>query len=151
MVTFNDGGKGGSFSISGLPATSCTLSSASCTITYTPQPAAGSVIITGTYAGDGIHSGSSGTSSLTVLTSTQAGQNLITAIKGMNLPSGLSTSLVSKLNADIASLNAGNCLLAKQSLNDLISEAMAQSGKMLTVAQANQLIAATQSIINSLP
>jgi hypothetical protein len=93
----------------------------------------------------------SATSSLTVLTPTQAAQNLITTIDGMNLPNGLTTSLTAKLNAAIASLNAGDCLSAKQSLNDLISQAMAQSGKMLTVAQANQLIAAAKNIINSLP
>ncbi len=88
---------------------------------------------------------------MTVLTPAQASQNLIGSIERMNLPSGLTTSLVAKLNDVIASLNTGDCLSAKQSLEDFVSEAMAQSGKMLTVAQASQLIAAAQSIIDSLP
>ncbi len=91
------------------------------------------------------------TQTVTVLTPAQASQNLISTIKGMNLPRGLTTSLVAKLNDAIASLNVGDCLSAKQSLEDLISQASAQSGRMLTVAQASQLITATQSIINSLP
>ena len=91
------------------------------------------------------------TSVLTVPTPVQVTQNLITTVKAMNLPSGMTTSLTAKLNAAIAALNAGDCLSAKESLQDFINQVMAQSGKMLTVAQATQLITAAQSIINSLP
>src|SRR5207249_4181663 len=48
----------GSFS-----ATSCTLSASSCSVTYTPT-VVGHALITGTYAGDSVHTGSSGTFTL---------------------------------------------------------------------------------------
>src|SRR5207247_1320541 len=48
----------GSFS-----ATSCTLSAGSCSVTYTPT-VVGHALITGTYAGDSVHTGSSGTFTL---------------------------------------------------------------------------------------
>ncbi|MDE1843728.1 MAG: hypothetical protein KGI10_00200 [Thaumarchaeota archaeon] len=61
-VTWSDGNIGGTFSPS-----SCTLSSGSCAVTYTPPSNyGGTVTITGSYGGDDSHSGSSGTSTLTV-------------------------------------------------------------------------------------
>src|SRR5205814_9942547 len=65
-VSWSDGGAGGSFS-----PTSCSLSSSgpggsSCPTTYTASTAASSVTIPASYLGDGAHSTSSGTSSLTV-------------------------------------------------------------------------------------
>ncbi len=44
-------------------ATTCTLSSGSCSVTYTPT-VVGHALITGTYAGDSVHNGSSGTFNL---------------------------------------------------------------------------------------
>ncbi len=59
-VSWSDGGAGGSFSSS-----SCTLSSGTCTTSYTPSSSApNSITITATYAGDGTHQTSSGTSQL---------------------------------------------------------------------------------------
>jgi hypothetical protein len=53
---------GGAFS-----SGTCTLSSGSCSVTFTPNSAGvGTVTITGTYGGDSVHQGSSGTFSLTV-------------------------------------------------------------------------------------
>ncbi|MBI3639483.1 MAG: Ig-like domain repeat protein [Thaumarchaeota archaeon] len=61
-VTWSAGGSGGTFN----PA-SCTLSSGTCTTSYTASTnSASSVAITANYAGDSTHSSSSGTSSLTV-------------------------------------------------------------------------------------
>src|SRR5207249_1149299 len=48
----------GSFS-----ATSCTLASGTCSVTYTPT-VVGHALITGTYTGDSVHTGSSGTFNL---------------------------------------------------------------------------------------
>src|SRR5439155_216346 len=44
-------------------ATSCTLASGTCSVTYTPT-VVGHALITGTYAGDSVHTGSSGTFTL---------------------------------------------------------------------------------------
>src|SRR5207247_4365607 len=48
----------GSFS-----ATTCTLAAGTCSVTYTPT-VVGHALITGTYAGDNVHTGSSGTFTL---------------------------------------------------------------------------------------
>ena len=62
-VAWSDGGSGGTFN----PPSTCTLSSGSCTTSYTASTnAPSSVTITASYAGDSIHSSSSGSSSLTV-------------------------------------------------------------------------------------
>lgn len=59
-VSWSDGGAEGSFSSS-----SCTLASGTCTTSYTPSSGApNSITITSTYAGDGTHQTSSGTSQL---------------------------------------------------------------------------------------
>src|SRR5947199_10232593 len=52
-------------------STTCTLSAGSCSVTYTPT-VVGHALITGTYGGDSVHSGSSGTFTLasTISTST---------------------------------------------------------------------------------
>ena len=60
-VTWNDGGKGGSFGVN----PSCTLvaisnTASSCSITYTAPSTPASVTITGTYGGDSTHLGSNG-------------------------------------------------------------------------------------------
>src|SRR5436309_11526495 len=44
-------------------ATTCTLASGTCSVTYTPT-VVGHALITGTYAGDSVHTGSSGTFTL---------------------------------------------------------------------------------------
>src|SRR5207249_10125225 len=44
-------------------ATSCTLASGTCSVTYTPT-VVGHALITGTYAGESVHTGSSGTFTL---------------------------------------------------------------------------------------
>lgn len=59
-------------------------------------------------------------------------------LKSFNLPFGIENSLKEKLRAAKA---AGPGSSACSDLNDFIAEAHAQSGKKLTVAQANELIA----------
>ena len=70
MVTWNDGGAGGSFASS----SSCTLAplgttlTSKCFIVYTAPSSTGSVTITANYPGDGSHKPSSGKATLTVST-----------------------------------------------------------------------------------
>ncbi len=62
MVSWSDNGAGGGFSPS-----VCTITNNQCALTYTPSTNLSSgITITATYAGDASHSGSSGTSSLSV-------------------------------------------------------------------------------------
>ena len=94
------------------------------------------------------------------LTPAQAIQNLIGLVNGMNLPSGLANSLTSKLSNAIKSLDKGQITAAINQLNAFINEVSAKScgatctvptqSKPLTGAQASQLIAAAQQIINAL-
>jgi len=61
-ISWNDGSVGGTFS-----STTCTLYSASCTVSYIPSVNSPSVVaITGNYEGDSTHQSSSGSSDLTV-------------------------------------------------------------------------------------
>ncbi len=63
-VTWSDGNLGGTFN-----PPSCTLSSGTCTVSYTlPANYGGAITIGTSYNGDGTHSGSTGTSTLTATT-----------------------------------------------------------------------------------
>lgn len=81
----------------------------------------------------------------------QATQNIISQIGSLNLPAGTTTSLDAKLQAAISSFNAGDCLTAKSQLTAFINEVSAQSGKKISVADANTLISEAQNLLNSLP
>ncbi len=62
-ISWSDGGTGGTFS-----ASSCTLSSGSCGVSYTPSAnSPSSVTITASYGGDTSHQSSSGSSNLSIL------------------------------------------------------------------------------------
>jgi YVTN family beta-propeller protein len=76
------------------------------------------------------------TTSLSDLTNT-----LTNTVNGFNLQSGTAISLDAKLRAIQVSLAANDFTDACIQTSSFISEVMAQSGKKLTVAQANQLIA----------
>ena len=65
-VTWSDGGAGGSFSQPSCTLATSSSSTASCTTAYTAPAAVGSVTVTAAYAGDGTHSSSSGTASVSV-------------------------------------------------------------------------------------
>ena len=87
---------------------------------------------------------------ITAETPAQATQNLIITINGMNLNTGETTSLDSKLQAVINSLNAHNNTAAKNQLNAFINEVNAQTGKKITSAQAALLMQAYQNILHSI-
>ncbi len=71
---------------------------------------------------------------------------LINTVNSFQLPKGLQTSLDAKLQDALSAVNAGNTATACSDLTDFISEVHAQSGKKLTLAQADQLIAAATQI-----
>jgi hypothetical protein len=62
------------------------------------------------------------------------------------LSGGLQDSLDVKLNAALKAVKAGQTATACSDLSDFIGQAQSQSGKGLTVSQANQLIAAAKQI-----
>ena len=77
-------------------------------------------------------------------------QDLISDIEVLNLPTGLETSLVAKLEAAITSLDRGRENAAINQLNAFINLVEAQSGKKLTDEQAQQLVTDAQGIIGSI-
>ena len=75
--------------------------------------------------------------------------NLISIVGNFNNPFGITNSLDTKLQNAIDALSAmkgGNASSACNSLGAFINEAQAQSGKKLTAAQANLLIASANQI-----
>ena len=81
-----------------------------------------------------------------VLSPPEAIASLITWVEGFGLPAGIENSFVVKLEHALASLQAGNTGAACGELQAFVNHAQAQSGKKLTVAQANQIIAEAQAI-----
>ena len=75
---------------------------------------------------------------------------LIEQVEGLGLQQGIENSLTSKLENAIDSLENGNTAGAIIKLNDFINEVQAQSGKKIDEADADDLIAAAQAIIDEL-
>ena len=91
------------------------------------------------------------TGSFTVLVQAAAAQvaNLVVAVQNFNLVQGIANSLDAKLQNILGALNAaqnGSAANVCNQLGAFINETQAQSGKKLTVAQANQLIAKAMQI-----
>ncbi|MBL8516084.1 MAG: hypothetical protein JNM76_03850 [Betaproteobacteria bacterium] len=76
--------------------------------------------------------------------------DLHSLIERFALPKGMATSLLVKVKAAASALERGDTAAACGNLKALINHAEAQSGKKLTVAQANQIIATAQAIRVSL-
>jgi hypothetical protein len=75
--------------------------------------------------------------------------DLTVTVQSFNLAQGIENSLDTKLQNVLSALNAaknGSVANVCNQLNAFINQTMAQSGKQLTVAQANQLIAAARQI-----
>ena len=72
--------------------------------------------------------------------------DLINTVDSFLLPHGLQMSLTAKLENALSALNAGDIGTACSDLTAFINQVTAQSGKKLTVAQANQLISAATQI-----
>jgi hypothetical protein len=125
-----------------------TLTSGYATLS-TKSLSVGSHSIIAVYNGDSNFATSSSSAiTQTVLTPAQAINNLKTAVNNLNIPSG--GGLIAKLDAAFNSLAKGNTNAAVNQLNAFINQVNAQSGKQLTVAKANDLIAQVQAIINSI-
>lgn len=67
-----------------------------------------------------------------------------------NLPHGIESSLLSKLEATLTSLEKGNAKAAINKLNAFINEVEAQRGKKITEREADQLIDGANWIIESI-
>ena len=74
-------------------------------------------------------------------------QSLIGLVQSFNLPSGIATSLLAKLNAAQAAGTGSGAYCSK--LTDFISEVQALAGNKLTSAQAEQLIAMADQLKTS--
>ena len=72
--------------------------------------------------------------------------NLISLVNSFHLSGSLQNSLDVKLNAALKAVNAGQTGTACSDLADEIGQVQSQSGKGLTVSQANQLIAAAKQV-----
>jgi hypothetical protein len=75
---------------------------------------------------------------------------LMSTIISFGLPLGTTTSLNAKVNAALVALNGNDTATACSNLADLISAVQAQSGKRLTVAQANSIISAATQVRSQL-
>lgn len=82
----------------------------------------------------------------TVVPPAQGITNLMNTVSSLSLASGLTNSLDSDLSGALASLAAGHVKAACNQINLFIQEVEAQSGKKITGAEADQLIAQANAI-----
>jgi len=87
------------------------------------------------------------TTTVTVKSPSQATQDVITQITSMNLPKEIESSLTSKLDNVVKSLDKGNVNAAKNQLEATINEITAQKGKKIPGDQATTIIAMLQKSI----
>src|SRR5713101_2657167 len=135
------------------PSTATDESGDSSTALVTCTPASGSTFPIGTTtvtctASDSDDTPSSVSQSFTVTVNGAATQvsALISLVNSFHLPGGIQTSFDSQLQAVQADLADNNTAQACSDLTSFINHVQAQSGKHLTVSQANQLIAAATNI-----
>jgi len=83
----------------------------------------------------------SATFHVTVLSAQAQISNFKTSVINLALSTGITTSLLAKLNAQVAAANAGDVATACASLQDFINETRAQAGKKIAIADANTLSA----------
>jgi len=122
------------------------------------MPPSGSTFAVGTTivqcaATDASNNPSQGSFSVTVNGASAQMSNLIALVQSFNLNQGITNSLNSKVQSALGALNAANAGYRASACNQLtafINSAQAQSGKQLTVPQANQLIAKANQIRTAL-
>lgn len=90
-----------------------------------------------------------GTTAVT-LTPAEMISNVSNTIAGLNLQKGIANSLNAKLKSALSAISAGNTSGACSSLQDLISEIRAQSGKKISAADASALTASIVEIKGAL-
>ena len=121
-------------------------------------PASGSTFPVGTTVVSCIATDSSGNSAMAsfdviVKGATDQFVDLIAMVKSFNIKQGIENSLDAKLQNALDALkaaSAGNMSTACSKLDAFINEVLAQSGKALSTAQANQLIIAANQVKASL-
>ena len=119
--------------------------------TVTCAPASGSTFPIGTTtvnctATDAAGNSRPGSFTVTVNGAPQQVANQIAVIQGFGLPKGSETSFISKFQSAQSAMQADDTATACDALTSASNSAHAQSGKKLTVAQANEIIAAAQQI-----
>jgi hypothetical protein len=72
--------------------------------------------------------------------------DLTTLVKDFNLPNGTENSLVVKLQSALTEAKEGRACTASNKLKAFMNEVQAQSGKKISPAQANQMLAAADRI-----
>jgi hypothetical protein len=100
-------------------------------------------------AADAAGNSASGSFNVLVQAATDQVTALIAKVQSFNLAQGIENSLDTKLQNVVTALNAakgGNASGVCGQMGAFINETTAQSGKKLSVAQANQLIASAQQI-----
>src|SRR5205823_6578745 len=95
---------------------------------------------------DAAGNSSSGSFSISVNGPSTQTANLVNLVDSFNLPAGTSTSLNGTLQNAINAFAAGNTITACNELDAFINKVQAQSGKKLTTAQADALIASANQI-----
>jgi hypothetical protein len=85
-----------------------------------------------------------------VPTPTEQVQTVSHDVVNLDLPDGIETSLLAKLNTALSALAQGDTNGALSALQDFINQVRAQRGKKIPTADADALIAAAQAIIDSI-
>ncbi len=88
--------------------------------------------------------------SITVITTNDAIDELIILVEGLSLLEGLENGLISKLENAINSIENGNYEAAINQINAFINHVNAQSGKKISEQDADELIEYVSRIIHSL-
>jgi len=77
--------------------------------------------------------------------------DLVIKVEGLDLPKGIEQGLSAKLDTTQKKITQEQYTPARNTLKAFINQVTAQRGKALTTAQADDLIATAQKIINSIP
>jgi hypothetical protein len=78
-------------------------------------------------------------------------QDFISKVDALDLPSGIENGLMAKLTAAQKQIPNNKNTPARNQLQAFINDVRTQRGKAVTPAQANDLIATAQRIINAIP
>ncbi len=93
----------------------------------------------------------SDTVEITVKTPAETLKDLITNVDDLGLPKGIEQGLLAKLDTAQKKIAQEQYTPARNALNAFMNDVNGQRGKSLTPAQADELVATTQQIINSIP
>jgi len=136
LVSWSDNGVGGLFN-----ADHCILVASHCSITYAPPPNSHSITITASYAGDTSHSGSSGSSSLSL--AVQSTPNTTTTT-----PNTTPNTIPNTTPNTIANTTASQTMAPQATSPQTIATATPQEETMITNAETSQTIAAEVNLVN---